>query len=129
MKFIIYNSGGEILRTGVAPLLMVSKQKGPDEFITTGVGSDETHYVDTTSRTLSPKAAMAATINKTTLQGNGIDSAIISGLPVPSKVKINDIVYENTDPGFEFTVNFPGEYKIIITSLKFLGQEILVTAQ
>jgi len=128
MRFIVYNSFGEILRSGSAPLSMIPKQKGPGEFVTTGKGNDETHYVNTTFRTLAPKTAMGASINKTAMKGDGVESAIISGLPVPSKIRINKKIYDNVNPVFEFTVNLPGKYEIVCSSLKFLDQQFLVNA-
>lgn len=128
MRFIVFDKNGEILRYGDAPKHLVPKQALPGEFVTTGKGTDETHFVNTKFRTLAPKMGMDAVINKDSLKGDGLDSVMISGLPTPSKIKINETVYENPDPDFEFTVNFPGEYKVTCSSIKFLDKNFLVTA-
>lgn len=69
-----------------------------------------------------------ATIDKTILTANGVDQATISNLPTPTVVKVNGDTYTVTDGTFEFTIDLPGTYPIIVDSFPYLTKEFEVTA-
>ena len=55
MKFIIYNTVGEILRTGTVPEEFFEIQAGEGEFILEGEANLETDMIDTVTKTVVPK--------------------------------------------------------------------------
>lgn len=68
-------------------------------------------------------------INKTTFLANGVDSIIISNLPIPSKVYVNNFPYNVNDGEFEMTVKTPGTYMILIVANGFKDKEYRITAE
>lgn len=48
-NYVIYNAGGDIIRTGSCPDYMFDSLPLQGEFILEGVGSDLTDYVDTST--------------------------------------------------------------------------------
>jgi hypothetical protein len=75
-----------------------------------GYPDKNTHYVS--GNTILSRQTITATINKTTLSANAIDSIEISNLPIPCTITVNSNTYEVTDGVFEFTVDTPGTYTI-----------------
>jgi len=75
------------------------------------------------------KTALPSSIDKIIMDGDGIDSIIISGLPNPSYIIIKDVIHQLvTDSIFEFTIDTPGEYKITCQSALYLNTEYTVNA-
>lgn len=69
------------------------------------------------------------TINTTSIQGDGIDEATISNIPNPSEVRVFGVGdYTVTDGEFVFTVDTPGEYRIIVDSFPIKEKEFIINA-
>jgi hypothetical protein len=129
-KYIVYsNASGKILRTGICPDEMVDIQKlGVLEEAIEGEAHDLTQYINTEDQTVVNKTENPATINKTDISANGVDSATISGLPTDSLVTANNMSYEVTDGIFEFTIDSIGIYVIRCDSFPYLIKEFTVNA-
>lgn len=70
-----------------------------------------------------------ATIDKFSIIADGIDTIIINNLSNPSTIMIENIgIYTIMDGLFEFTIDTPGTYKLMITSKNFLKKEFLINA-
>jgi len=127
-NYIVYNTQGEILRTGYCPDEMVDIQAQVGELVIEGIANDVTQYMlnDTTT----DKSVMSLSTDKITITANGIDASITTGLPNPSYIYINGIrqAIVIIDGVLEFTVNTPGIYKIRIESFPYLDYEFEVTA-
>lgn len=85
--FVVYNGAGRILRFGIAPDEMIEMQAQAGELVITvpqGV-RDDTHYV--LDGEAVPRVALPA-FNKTSITANGVDAAIVTGLPNPTQVII-----------------------------------------
>jgi hypothetical protein len=128
-SYVVFDKDGEILRTGSAPDSMVKQQARDNEFVLKGDADDLFDYVEPFSGAIKGKQShKSIKINKTTLKADGIDSVIISGLGLKSRIIIHDDEYHNPDSEFEFTVNLPGEYDIICRSINQLEKTFKVTA-
>lgn len=130
ISFIVHNSTtGEILRTGSCPGDMIEIQvmeKG--ESVIEGNADDLTQYIDIINQTVVDKPAHPATINKVTMLADQLDRIIITNLPNPTTVIFCDTFYEVTDGDFDFTIDTPGEYKIICQSFPYLDKEFTINA-
>lgn len=127
-NFIIYDSDGAIRRSGACPASMLSLQMALDEFMLEGEANDVTQYVDVVTHTVQNKAVMAPAFSKTTLLANGLDSIVISNLPVPCTVALDSTEYAVPDGIFEFTVDVVGTYTIKINSINALQYTTQVIA-
>jgi hypothetical protein len=56
-----------------------------------------------------------------------IEGNIISELPNPTYVRVEDKEYVVDDGVFEFSSNLPGPYRIILNSPQFLEREVTLT--
>ena len=92
-----------------------------------GIIDGDIYYYDLIN-TIRIRPANPATIDKMTLTANGTDQATISNLPNPTVVKVNGNTCAVTDGTFEFTIDLPGTYPIIVDSFPYLTKEFEVTA-
>jgi hypothetical protein len=107
---------------------MLALQMGGAEFVLEGQANDATQYIDMTTHTVSDKPQIVPVPSKITLVADGIDSIIITGLPVPCTVIFDGTRYDVPDGVFEFTVNLPGDYSIKVEALNMLSYETAVIA-
>jgi hypothetical protein len=68
-------------------------------------------------------------ISKTIFLADSQDSVVISNLPIPSKVYINNFPYIVDDGEFEICMDYPGRYTILITSSRYRDKEYIITAE
>jgi len=94
-----------------------------------GIVDRDTHYFNIATEEITPRPIITASINKTILSANVIDSIEISTLPIPCTITIDSETYEVTDGVFEFTVDTPGTYIIKATCFPYQPKEWEVTAE
>ena len=87
----------------------------------------ETYYYDL-ANSLVPRPEITAALNKASMFADGLDSIIISGLPVPCELEIEEVTYDVPDGDFEFTTTLAGTYTIIARSFPYLEKSWEVTA-
>ena len=129
-NFIIHDSLGQILRTGSCPDSMVVDQLQPGETAIEGTANDVTQYI--VSGVVTNKPALGSTIDKTTIIGNGVDAATISGLPNPTAVSVvgGGATTQATviDGTLALTLNLAGNYKVTLRAVNKLTQEYTINA-
>jgi len=129
--FILYDSiTGRILRCVQCHESMIGVQLQEENaaFIK-GKANDEIQYIDAVTSEILNKTELPATVDKIEILANEEDIVIISNLPNPSIVKINEAEgYEVTDGSFEFTVDTPGEYSLLCSAFPYLDKEFIVNA-
>ena len=114
--FIIYNTNGQILRTGSCGTDAVAAQViNPDEFVMSTIANDETEYVENGS--VVPKKTIDAILTNN----------ILTNLPVPCTVSIDGQVFSVTDGVLEFSIDQMGTYGIICEAINHLPKEYTVT--
>lgn len=112
---------------------MVLLQAKAGEYILAGVtANDATQYVDTATQQIVDKWPLGGTPNKTTAAADGVDLVVIGNLPNPTQAVIaGPGVYETaevTDGTLELTFHEPGEYRVRLSSLHRLDQEVVINA-
>ena len=129
-EIIVYDErDGRIKRNVICPTNMVDIQIGIGESYIVGQADPNLQYIDTSDKKAMYKSELMVEIDKVEIISDGIDTAIISDLPDPSIVIVNDIyIYEVTDGSFEFTIDTPGEYKIKCSAFPFLDKEFVINA-
>jgi hypothetical protein len=80
------------------------------------------------ANTFLPRPKISVEPNKTLLMADGTDSIIISGLPIPSTIKVDTQEYIIEDGEFEFTVDMPGVFHITCTAFPHMPKTWVVEA-
>lgn len=86
------------------------------------------YYYHFETNMILPRPKNPAVISSLTLNPDGLDVVVISGLPVPCTLTVEGSSYEVTDSEFEFTADMPGAYKITAEAFPYLPLEWEVTA-
>lgn len=126
VPYTVYDANGTILRTGTAPESMVSLQALDGEQVIAEMANQLTDFIQ--NGTVTAKPAIAARIDKTTLQSGGVDVATISGLPQPCTVHIESSSNTVTDGVAQISVNAPGDYSVRISALNYLDWTVSLHA-
>lgn len=81
-----------------------------------------THYVDINTMMVIPKTQFQGSWNKLEITADGIDEAILSGLPEGTVIRVDgkDIVVN--DGSFEFSTEQSGFYRIDLVSAPYLPE-------
>lgn len=107
-----FSDTGEISQTISAPYGFIE---------TDGLISDATHYVDVPTRTVHQKQECAHIIT-----ANGL-SVTIANLPVPCMLTVQNNRHDVQDGTAELAFSHPGDYEIMIESVKYLRWKGSVT--
>jgi hypothetical protein len=67
-------------------------------------------------------------LSKTTIDADGVDEAVITGLPKPCTVTIDGEATEVTDGELAFTADTPGQYELVIDQFPYQRWTRTVTA-
>lgn len=128
MKYGRYDlATGAMLSVGQANSWMVPS--GSDIIVDESVSLN--HWLDltTTPPTLMEKTAHPLTIGTTTIDADGEDECVITGIHNPSTVTWPDGFIETvTDGEVRFSVDLAGEYAIQIEAIPYLKETINVSA-
>lgn len=110
--FIVYDTHGYILRTGVCLDADLGRQRGDSEFIAEGVADDATEFIDVQSGKVTSKQDFT-----------------LEQLPLPCTVTIEGTEYPVTEqPVFEFDA--PGQYLIQVDAgPRYLKKEFTLDYQ
>ena len=129
MIITIYDTTtGEIKRAANVPDSMVQLQisEGEAYIETTHLGMGNLEYIDLSIESLTQGPEMDITINKTTIQADGIDTAMLSVLPDDCIVMVNDTSYDVSDNVFELTLVLPEVCLVTIIKFPFLPKEVTI---
>lgn len=125
--YVVHDASGRILRYGGCPEDQVSAQAGAGELAIEGSGGDMSHYV--TGGVITPKTPSAATLDKTSVTADGVDTATISNISPPAFVWIgNEMIGETSDSSVELTFDTPGEYVIRLDEVEHFLKEFTINA-
>lgn len=92
-----------------------------------GTVKASTHYV--TGGTVTAKAAVTASWDKTSITANGTDTAALTGLPTTCTIYVDgDAGTAVTDGAFNFTATDEGEYSIILDEPGYVKTEWTIDA-
>jgi hypothetical protein len=130
MAWVSYESSGEI--TGVydytpdISFAEVSEMYSGKSFVQAGFDvNPETQYI--LDGEVGMRAALTATWNAETVPADGSE-IVLSGLPVPCTVYIDEEAVLVDDGSLEFSAGVPGEYNVRVNEAAFLEKEWLINA-
>lgn len=138
---------GEIVDSGYVSVADDAKQNmldarlapwGADTHaVLTAYGMATTHYVGTLGGepAVMERPPLVVQIDKTTIEAGGIDEAVLTGLPDPCEIIIDDpdptvetTVAEVAGGGFIFAADTPGAYTIEVRRFPFLPFKVEIVA-
>lgn len=131
MIFVIIDTvSGRILQSGIAP------EGPPVELIEDPVTQElievdrqyscNHHWFD--GVTFQERVLLAAGWDTQTIDADGVDTATLTGLPVPCQVHVDGVPYDVDDGSFEFTAVAPGDYHIWVDHPEYLTQGWIIDA-
>lgn len=130
MNYSIYNtSTGEIRNSLTCPdsLLVPNVPEGCSAIL--GGFDNSLYRVDLTTYQPVMKTHMVCAISKSTIDADGFDGAIISGLPAGTFALFEGLFQAVPDGAIEFAVDVPGDYEIILQHPLYLDTTVTITAQ
>jgi hypothetical protein len=72
---------------------------------------------------------LSRTLTKTDIAADGVDEALIEGLPAGTEVTVDTRLPITVDDGvFAFTTDLPGEYRLTLSHPQSLIEEVIVNA-
>lgn len=112
----------------------------PNRTLASGLGSSliysdtiiriKTHKLNVAAESFEAKVNMPILSNKTSIQGNGIDTCIFSQIPAGTLVASSELkIYETINDGsVELSVDAPGKYQLTFSHPLYLDTEAKVIA-
>jgi hypothetical protein len=125
MDITIY-SGEHIKQLTSCPAELESVQCQDGEAYIEGHYHWDEYYMRNGTPTLRPE--LPATIDRTNLTADGIDTATITNLPNPSTVTVNRQSVTVEDGTLELTFDLPGSYVVKVESFPYLPWEVAIHA-
>ena len=123
-----YDETGRIRRTFMLEKGHETTGRPTDQTICYGTADIDRHYFDLSARELREKQPLDLTLSKYEIRSNGNDVAVISGLPIPATVLIDNQTVAVEDGSLEFTAISPGLYCIMIDEPAYIREEIFIHA-
>lgn len=115
--FVIHDLTGNIIRTGSCPDFLLSAQAGPGEMVLEGAADAALQYIDIQTGTAVDKAHIAPVIS----------GLVLSALPIPCMLYVEESAYEITDGEATLSFDLPGTYSVIIAAQKMIPAVVEVT--
>lgn len=120
---------GEFLWVGSVPNFMFGIQTNDEVIALPDIYDPKTQYVNLTSEEVENRPPLSLVANKTTINADGLDEWIITGVPIGASVTWPDGVVTTVDDGeIVFTVDVVGTYKFIVNAFPYLVEEVSVEA-
>ena len=95
---------------------------GAGDYIWTDIlGTLNTLYFDGTE--VREQEPLAASWDSEEVVADGVAEIVLSGLPIPCNVSIDNQIVEVTDGSLEFNTEDPGEYVVVVDEVRFLRKE------
>lgn len=124
VQAVVYDANGRILRNCVCQESDVILQADEPEYVMI-VGSSfpgALWRVDMNTHELTARTPLSATLDKATVTADGIDEAVLSGLPIPCTVYIDGVPEVINDGSAEFSFTDPGTYIVMVNEPAYLQQ-------
>ena len=128
VNFTVIDTNGEILRSGVCLSDEVSTQAGIGEEALELKSRDDIHWIDPITKERQDKTDPGIILDKVSIISDGIDTAVLSNLPLNITVFIDDVPFVVADGTLNFTATSPGEYHFQFNEIQYLEKEWFVNA-
>lgn len=86
-------------------------------------------YVDILDYTLRPRTDIPVSISKTVIKADNVDHTVLSNLPIPTTIRLNDEDYLVEDGIFEMSADVIGDYVLTISSWPHHDLTVTITAE
>lgn len=77
---------------------------------------------------LSVRTPLTVVWDKTSIIANGVDTAVLSGLPNPTTVVVSRNKFTVTDGSFELSAEDVGDYRVFVDSFRHVPEEFTISA-
>ena len=101
---------------------------GAAQSLLEGEIDSETQYVDPVTKAVTDKTSLSLSLSKDTIAANGVDAAVLSGLPVPVEVIVGDQTVLGTDGSLEVTSDVPGSIPVFVVTAQNLVEGFTIYA-
>lgn len=136
MYWVIYNNDqhpdprirGEIELVYEGDEAMAQQCVRSNQTLIEAVADPQNDYVDVATETVMAKQALALALDKDTIVADGIDQAVLSGLPVPFDVEVNGAIVTVSDGTLEISTTDAGVHRICVGSAAYHQQRFKVYA-
>lgn len=129
-RYAVYDADGTIVGNPTCMPYNIEAIAGGYSYMEVPPGTDDSvHYI--AGGVVADKAAMTLAINKTTITADGVDEAIISGVPTGSKFDISGPVNSSgvcTDGSIEFSTTAAGTYTVLVTKAEYITELFTIEA-
>lgn len=89
---------------------------------------DPAQYFVKQGRVVVPRPKMPVTVSRRVISANGEDVSVVSGLPVPCKVRIDDQLHDVDDGSVELVAKMPTTYRISVEHFPYLPWSVDIVA-
>ncbi len=100
----------------------------PNQSIVQADADPQVHWIDISTGQRMDRAPLGATLSSDTLVADGFSEVILSGLPVPFNISINDQAVLVDNGSLEFSTDTPGEYRILCQSAQYHAERFVIYA-
>jgi len=117
-SFIKYRADGSLSSYGTTVITDMAELSTTEHTaVVVPRGSYDNHYWDGAS--VQPRATIAATWDKLEITADSVDTATLTGLPIPVDISINGVIYNVTDGTLSVTIDLPGKLFIVIDEVAY----------
>ena len=122
--YFVHDSEGRIGRSGSCSLEsdVALQASEPGEFVKTALGRVDGLNCWWDGAAIKPRAPLGATLDKHTVTADGIDEAVLSGLPTPCTVYVDDVPELVEDGSAELSFTTPGTYIVMVNEPAYQQQ-------
>jgi hypothetical protein len=129
---IIEQATGRVVATGAADAGAITTTVLPEgQAILIDVPEEATgatHHYDYGVGGLVPRPPMPCVLDKTIILADGVDEAVVSGVPDSAYCQVRDQMADAEDGTLEFSSEVEGEFAVSITKFPYLDFVVVITA-
>ena len=127
-RYIAYDSVGRIHRSGICTTSDLPLQESAElSVLSVDDQVDDSKYYVVDGEVVE-KGTLTATLDKTVIDADGIDEAVLSPLPAPIEVQLDGQTIVVEDGSFELSTDYAGPYHIVIDDPRYVREVWYVNA-
>lgn len=131
VAFAVYDNEGKILRHGVCmepdlQLQVLGDYENESVIELRQPISDATHWID--GGAVAERPRMAISLNKSTMQADGEDELVMTGLPTPCTVLVQGMTLIVEDGSLEYSTTEAGEFIVEVRAFPYQDENFVIEA-
>ena len=120
IRFTVFDpTDGRILRVGGCPPDSIDLQAEDGEAVIALDSEASQHWIDPETLERKDKQPITAHWTKEEIAADGVDQAILLGLPIGVTTTVDGVGYYINDASLRLTVNDPGTYRVVVDDPKY----------